>query len=308
MRGMKRLIALIVFLCVLVPQRAFLMESTNFKVLWDSLNTGGDDSGVSANYSLHDTAGEAGTGVGTSENFQVSSGYRAAEAATDVLTLTIRAQETSTQVTSTAFNATGPTVTVSAAGAFTVGDYIGAVENKGFSQKVATGRITGISGTMLTVDSWSGDQSSMSASPSGGDDFVYRLGGSTVSFGTVYQDSQQTVVAMTSVASTASAGYTVYAQTNQLLRSSAGGTIPATSDGVVTAGGDEYGAHVTGATGLNTTIDVGIDTTQRAIQSSSGVSTSTGDRIGMTYKLTVTNVTGLGDYSQNIFYTLTANY
>lgn len=54
---------------------AQVMQSTNFKMQSDSINTGGEPS-VSSNYRLEDTAGEVATGESSSSNFILKAGYQ----------------------------------------------------------------------------------------------------------------------------------------------------------------------------------------------------------------------------------------
>lgn len=70
----------IIFLSVvsilILPNPAFsLMESSNYKILFDSVNVGGGDS-ASTNYQLQDTVGEIATGNSSSTNFQMRAGYQ----------------------------------------------------------------------------------------------------------------------------------------------------------------------------------------------------------------------------------------
>ncbi len=57
------------------------MMSTNFKMIWDSLNSGGRF-GSSANYRLEDTVGGVGTGYSYSSNFDLHAGYQQLDSGT----------------------------------------------------------------------------------------------------------------------------------------------------------------------------------------------------------------------------------
>jgi hypothetical protein len=160
---------------------------------------------------------------------------------------------------------------------------------------------------VITVDAWSGDQESMSMVPSGGNDFVYRLGGTALAFGTVTAGAQNVSLAAVSVESTATNGYTVYVQADGALRST-GAAITSVSDGLVSVGSEEYGMSVTGTRAFAPGSDMAVTSTQRIIGQSSTVSAATGDRVGMTFKLSTTASTAAGSYGQVVYYTLTANY
>jgi hypothetical protein len=113
---------------------------------------------------------------------------------------------------------------------------------------------------------------------------------------------------MVSVESEIPSGYSVYLHANQLLQTEGGQAITLVSDGVVDGSSEEYGANVTGTRAYLADIDLPVTTTQRVIQTHSGLSVSPADRSAMSFKLTVTPTTLAGAYSQNVYYTLTANY
>lgn len=302
-----RFLFVVILFFLLLAQPGFGMSSASYQIDWDTLNAGGDDFASSLNYQLNDSIGGFAQGTSTGVLYGLQAGYRAAESTDEGLGLTLRAQESSTQVGYTAFSRLSKTVTVTSSGYLSVGDYIGVIENVGFSQRVAIGRVTTIASQLVTVDAWSGDQVSMSASPSGGDDVVYRLGGTALAFGTVSAGVQNTALAMASVTSTAIYGYTVYVQGDGLLRSG-GSSIAPVTDGAVSVGSEEYGMSVTGTRAFLSGIDLAVTSTQRIIEQHSSTSSAVGDRVGMTFKLSTTDSTTPGTYGQTIYYTLTANY
>lgn len=282
------------------------MSSINYEIMWDNFNEGGGEGSTSTNYSLSDTLGDQGTGFSTSTNFQLSAGYRIAE--DEALSFAVRGQTSASQVAYSAFDNALNTVTVSSAAGFSTGDYIAVIENSGFSQLVAVGRITGIAGTVISVDDFDGEGGGMSAVPAGGNDFVYRLASGAASFGTVEAGTEYVSVAMTSVGSSIATGYTVYIQANQELQNTLAQTMAEVSDGAVTSGVEEYGAEVVGSTSFGSGTDTGVTTTQRVIQTSGSSSGAVPDKVGMTYKLSITASTNPGTYTQNVYYTLTPNY
>ena len=194
----------------------------------------------------------------------------------------------------------------SAAG-FAVGDYIAVVENQGFGQLVAVGKISNIAGLVITVDQYAGDEGSMSASPTGGDDFVYRFSGAAIALGTVSPTAQAAAAALASVQSSVVSGYTVYVQADRQL-SNGTHNMSEVLDGAVSPGSEEYGASITGTAAVSPGIDIGVTTTQRAIQTNGAPSSSPADRAAMIYKLSIVSATPAGVYSHNVAYTLTANF
>jgi hypothetical protein len=261
----------------------------------------------STNYGLIDTIGDTAPGTSTSANYRLSAGYRAVDdqAALRFISLT---QANGTQTAYTAFSNGANTVTVTSAAPFSSGDHIVVVENKGFAQKIAIGKITNVAGLVLTVDVFSGDNLTMSPAPSGGDDFVYKLSGNFADFGTVTYGTENTAVTMNSVLTTGSSGYTLYANTNHDLQTTGAQTIANLADSAVSLGSEEYGISTTGTSALNIGYDFAVTTTQQAIMSRGGATPNNPDRLGVIYKLSVTPLTQAGTYSQDVTYTLTVNY
>lgn len=283
------------------------MSSTNFQVNWDSLNSGGDDISSSTNFRLRDTVGEQATGFSSSTNFTVSAGYRTGDAVEAILSFRIGTQENATQASYSAFSNAGKTVTVGTTSSYSNGDLIGVVENLGLSQIIAVGRITNISGSVITVDQWDGSPASLSASPSGGDDFVYRLGGFSAELGTLSASTGKTSLTATRVTSDATNGYTVYVNDDGNLRVNTSTFILDVSDGAVNVGSEEYGWRVFGTVATSTGQDYPFTTSTQAIQAQT-TSTSSEQRVGLVYKASISPATAAGNYSHIVFYTLTANY
>jgi len=261
---------------------------------------------TSTNYNLRDTLGEFGSGTGTSANYQLAAGYRVGEQP-DTLNLVIRSQEPSTVSAYSAFNTAGNSVTVSTVNVV-AGDYIAVVENVGFGELVAVGKVASILGNVISVDRFDGATSTMSAVPAGGNDFVYRVNGSAAAYGTLSVGAQNVSVTLSSVNTSIPTGYSVYLQANQRLQNGSAQAIADVSDGQVSPDAEEYGASTTGTTALLTAADFAIPTSTTAIQSRAARSVAPADRIAMVYKLSVTSSTNVGSYTQAVYYTLTANY
>ncbi len=291
----------------LIGTNVFAMSSTNYWIPWDTVNSGGSDVGSSTNYSIRDSIGGTVVGTSTSANYHLSQGYRVPEEA-NTLSYIVKAIGSTTSTYSAFTNGAGGTVTVGSASGFSAGDLIAVVENEGFGQLVAVGIISSIAGTTITVDQFEGDGGSMSASPSGGDDFVYLLDVNSFNFGTVSASTEHTAVVGTSVLTNVSTGYSVYVQANQELQNASAQVMAEVTDGTVSTGSEEYGAEVTGATAFGAGTDLGVTTTQRVIQTSASASGTTSDKVAMIFKLAITGSTNAGDYTQTVYYTLTANY
>ncbi len=282
------------------------MTSTNYLINWDSINVGGTDISTSSNYLMRDTIGEHATGISTSTNYEISAGYRVAGAAAPYLTFHIGTQQNTLYSTWTNFSSGGHTVDATTSTMFAVGDYIAIVENQGFAQLVAVGKITAINGSTITVDAWAGEPGSISAVPSGGDDYAYRLEGSTADLGMQSIVTENTSITATDVVSNASNGYTVTVQGTDYFRSGAN-IIQSVSDGVVTMGSEEYGIEAVGSLASGGGADVAIPVASPlTVQQSS--SAGSDDRIAVVYKLAVSPSTPTGDYSQTVVYRLTGNF
>lgn len=302
----NRFFAVAFIFYLLLGSRAWAMSSDNFQIPWDSVNSGGDDVSESTNYKVIDTLGESVAGAGDSASYKLTAGYRAGDSV--ALSFTLRAANPSTGAAYTAFDSVTKTVTLSSASGYSVNDYIAVVENRGFSQLIAVGRIVGITGDVLTVDGFAGEPSSLSVSPAGDDDLVYRLNLNAVAFGNVSTGSEHVAAAMVSASTNAAAGLSTYLQADQELRSTAGDIMDAVTDGSVTVGSEEYGAEQVGSTAVNAGVDLGVTTTQRVIQTTSAPSGAVADRVGINMKLSIAATTPSGTYSQNVFFTVTANY
>lgn len=300
-------IALFCALFLLPAAAVFAMTSTNYGINWDSVNFGGRDDATSTNYQLQDTLGELGSGVATSESYQLSAGYRLPDVDATSLSLTLGTQENSTRTTWTAFSNAGNTVTLSSVVGYATGSFIGVVENSGAAQLVAFGKITHIAGLLVTVDAWEGEPASISATPAGGNDFVYRMDGTAAELGTLSLNSVATSFTLTDIVSNLENGYTVSVQVDGNLRYATGTFITNVSDGAVSAGSEEYGGESVGSLATGTGQDFSFSSTStRNVQTS--VNAGDHDRSSVLYKLSISAGTASGNYGQTIFYRLTSNY
>lgn len=296
-------VILVAFFCL--NQAANAMTSTNFQIDFDSINSGGTDWSSSTNYFMNDTLGEQATGYSTSTNYTMHAGYRQADEYKS-LSFNVGAQENATKIAYTALTLTSPyTVTVNSTVGYSTGSHISVIENLGLSQKLLVGKITKILGNVLTVDKWDGDTGTISPSPAGGDDFVYKSDGTHVQFGTLAPFGGTTASVQTEVTTSAGLGYTVQVFSDDYFKS---GTdrIRDVDDGSITGDREEYGASVVGTNAVGVGSDFAVTTTHALIQSYS--SSAVNDRVGMNYKLFITYGTLAGSYTQNVTYLLTANF
>lgn len=285
------------------------MTSTNYSITWDSVNSGGDDSGTSANYRVQDTIGQPIAGVSTSSLYSLASGYRA-DTDPFALSFVLYGQDRSRNVAYTSFDDIANQVTVATTTEFTLGGYIVVIENEGLGQMFALGRVTSIVGNVLTVDGWSGgDSSLLSSVPSGGDDFVAPLG-PTSGFGEVQPNQGYVTFNFGSVLVSASSGYAIYFQADDSLRNGTGGVIEDVADGSVSGDAEEYGMALYGddvpvdLDGL----DIPVPTTTQRLIAQRDSRTMDGESFVALLKLMVTPTTPSGSYGQTLFFTLTANY
>ncbi len=281
------------------------MTSTHYSIPWDSVNTGGNEMGTSTSYSLYDTIGQPVSGSGTSTSYTLEAGYRGGS---DPFSLSFIAYGQSVSTRYQTFDIRSPGyVVVSSTVGFAVGDYIVAVQDRGYAALAAIGKITGMSGDILTVDEWDGDAALMDFTSTGNNDYVYKLDSASIPFGTITPGSELSALAGGSIYSSASSGHTVYIQASGPL-ASATGTIADVTDETVSSDAEEYGAEAIGLHAVSAGKDLGVTTTQRAIVSSLVPATSSPDRFLLLFKLGVTGATGLGDYSQMVYFTLTSNF
>lgn len=284
------------------------MTSTNFMINWSSVNSGGGDAGTSTSYLMRDTLGDQATGFSTSTNYTASAGYRAGDQDEGAsLHFKIGTQENATQVSYSFFSVSSSSVIVGSAASFAVDQLIGVAEDVGASQLVSVGKISDISGNVITVDRWDGATSTMSSIPAGSNDFVYRLEGSGASLGALSASVVKTSITATDVTSDAANGYTVSIYEDGDLRYTSTTVIFDVADASVTAGSEEYGWRPFGQRAANAGQDNAFTTTTKTLQQSSGLA-SDAERVGLVYKAAISNNTPAGVYAHVVYFVMTANY
>lgn len=280
------------------------MSSTNYKIFWDSINIGGDDAGSSTNYKLKDTLGDLATGQANSADYSLQAGYRIFDEE-PILNFSAKAQDNNSQISYTAFNNSGKTVTVLSATGYATGDPIVVIENEGANQLIALGQITNIASDIITVDAWEGNNASMSASPLGGDDKVYKLDSNAISFGTLNSSLVKTGVSQLEISTNASNGYTITIKENQNLQTLNGRDINDVADGAVSAGSEEYGIKTVGQDAQGSGDWAITGSSQNVALNNSRVNKR---RTGIIYKVSISSITAAGAYSHIVNYYATANF
>lgn len=306
MRKASFSIILAVFLVIAAPT-VWAMSSSNYQINWDSLNSGGDDTSSSANYSIQDTLGQAVSGQSSSANYKTYAGYRLPEGVETILVFNVYAQDDSTEVgiTNGGFSNVGKTVEVVDASGYLVDDYIGIVEDKGGDQEVAVGKITEINSNVITVDFWEGDNATMETIDAS-NDFAYVLSTHTVSLGTLNIGQVSAGISMIEVTTNAGSGYIAAVQENNNLALQAGGNdIDDVVDNNVDASGEEYGIETIGQDAQGAADWAITSLTQNIALDTSEVANR---RTIISYKAAIANDTVGGAYSHTVSYYCTANF
>lgn len=271
------------------------MTSTNYQIQWDELSSGGGSSS-SASYTLRDSAaGSSADNRASSASYSVDQGFRAG-LYDQVVDFVPYVEDRSTQVAATAFSAN--TVSVTTAAGFAVGDWIVIVRDEGATQEAAMGQITGISGSDITIRS---NYSGTAPVIDGTNDRVYKMSQSASNtIGSLATFVVSTQIVGWVASADVSQGFGVYAFTDGDLRSG-GNSIPAVTDGAVTAGSSEYGARAsdtTLATSTFDTQDTALSEIPALVGSASSSSLSTSGFL--TLKAAISGSQASGSYSQTL--------
>lgn len=282
------------FVSLLLAQAADAqMSSANYRIDWDTISVGGDSSSSSSSYILRDTVGGTAEGNSSSTSYSFDAGYRGG-VYDRVVDFRIFMQDRSSQVGASAIS--GSTVTVTSTSGFSVLDMVAIVQDEGASQSAAIGKISSISGSDLVIDALTGD----SLTIDGSNDVVYRLDGTSVSFGTLSTSAVSTALIAWEATGDVDDGFAVYIVEDTDITDTFE-TIPDVVDGAVTAGSSEYGARSSDATIASSTFD----TQDTAITSTPAViatqtSTSFNSRDFLTLKVAIGSNQAGGNYSQTL--------
>jgi hypothetical protein len=288
---------------ILAPFKAeSAMSSPSYQIEWDTLGNGGDDTSFSSSYTLRDTLGNI-IGEGNSASYIEEAGYRGG-IYDQTVSYNVLSQDTGSQVAATSL--AGNTVDVTTSTGFSIGDFIGVVENEGISQISGVGRVTSLTPTSLTVDFFESGVDSLVID--GTDDYVYLLSGDTLAFSALSPSSLSTALIGFEANADVTEGYSIYVTADGQLRNG-GEDIDAVSDGAVTIGQSEYGAKSSDDTlALSTfdTQDTAFTTTPRQIVSENAQTLN--DRNFITLKAAVAGNQLAGAYGQNLTFIFVGNY
>lgn len=278
------------------------MTSTNFEIRWDTVSTGGSDTGSSASYLLRDTAEVSVAGTGTSSSYQLEQGYRGS-IDDQLITFEVFAQDTASGRAATALS--GTTVTTSTSG-ITVGTLIVVIQDLGAAQVSAIGEVASIGVGTLTVDAWTNGGTQPTVD--GTNDYVYPVSSTSIALGTLSTSSISTAVVAFEVTAANDSGYTVQVFDDGNLRSGSN-DIDDVTDGSITAGSEEHGARSSDATLSGSTFDTA-DTA--ILTTAADVATETAakyeSRHFLTLKTAISTSTIAESYSQSIYLIASGNY
>jgi hypothetical protein len=278
------------------------MSSDNYQIQWDSIGQGGEDTSSSASYKVRDTFGTL-QGVGNSVSYREDSGFRAG-IYDPTVSFAVFSEDVSSQVGATALSAAG--VTVTSTSGYAIGDYFTVIQDQGASQIAAIGRITDITGSILVYDALR--DGGTAPTVDGSSDFVYRLSGSSLPFGTFSTSVLNTGIVGWDAAADVPDGYSVFLFEDQDLTTGSA-TIPDVADGTVTTGVNEYGARSSDTSVATSTFD----TQDTAITGSpqevaSRTDNSLKARDFLTLKVGIDSSQANGTYSQTLTFVFVGNY
>lgn len=294
------------FLIIMTPG-VLAMSSANYQINWDSINSGGDDVSSSANYTIQDTLGQAVSGQSTSANYDIRAGYRLPEGIEYFLAFDVQAQDGDSQVTvaNAGFDSNNKTVQVSDASGFSVGNFIGVIEDKGGDQEVAVGLITVINANTITVDAWEGDNATMTTID-GTNDYAYEMTTNLINLGQMTSSQISTGISMVDVSTNASGGYIVqFKEDHNLAISVPGPDFDDVGDANVDGNTEEYGVETIGqdAQGANDWAITGA-AQNVALDPAEAINR----RTIISYKAATDTGTVAGFYSHTVTYTCVATF
>ncbi|MBU1126711.1 MAG: hypothetical protein ABH826_01290 [Patescibacteria group bacterium] len=278
------------------------MSSSNYRIDWDNVGFGGDDTSSSASYNLIDSVGGNAVGQTDGTTLTLRSGYREA-GIEPVAEFTIYIQNKSSQVAALSISTT--TISVTDATGYAIGDMIAIIQNEGASQVANIGKITNVAANDIIIDYYS---SGVDPTIDGSNDFVYRLDGSSYSFGTLTNAIVSTGIVAWEVQADVDDGYGVYVYENDDLKSGSL-TINDVSDGTVSSGSTEYGGRSSDSSLATSTFD-SQDTafTQNMSLVGSRSSNSFASRDFVTLKAAIMGSQAAGTYSHTLYFIYVGDY
>jgi hypothetical protein len=278
------------------------MSSSSYLIRWDTVSTGGSDTSSSSSYLLHDTIVPSTAGRSTSISYTVDQGYRGG-ISERTITFDVFAQSLSSYFTATAL--VGNTVTSNTSG-LSVGNMVAVVQNVGVDQVAAMGKITSLTSSAVTVDSWKNNGTQPVID--GSNDYLYLLNGATLDFGTITDNTVETGIVGIDVTTDNTSGYVVEVYEDGELRYALE-TIDDVADGSVSAGFEEYGARSSDtsiASSTFDTADTALTTSYQDVATES--STSFDSRNFITFKIGTTPLTAVGTYAHTVTFIASGSY
>lgn len=128
----------------------------------------------------------------------------------------------------------------------------------------------------------------------------------TISFGSLSSGSVSTSSLNITVATTGNNGYTSTIKSDGPLKNIDNDTIPAVTDGSVTAGSEEYGMRTSGTDGQFNSSDTAITTSPQTFAQKN--TSTTGETTTLTFKTAISPTTPAGTYSQAVTIITTSGY
>ncbi len=300
---MNNYIVLVVFVGVFMYLQTVSaqMTSTNYQILWDSVNSGGLDISSSSSYQLYDTIGQSAQGRSLSTTYIQDAGYRSG-IYDQILSLNILGQSDASSRSATALSSL--TITTDPTG-LSVGDYVVVIQDRGASQVSGIGKIVSVGGSTITLDRLS--TSGTTPTIDGTNDYVYKLSGTTLSLGTITISTVQTALIGFNVTADLPSGYTLQIKEDGELRFGSY-NVDDVSDGTVSSGSEEYGARSSDLS-LSTTFDIQDSAMTSAYQEIvSSSSRKFDDRNFLTLKAGASGSSYSGSYSQTLSVILSGNF
>lgn len=279
------------------------MTSTNYKIQWDSVGVGGEDSSSSATYRVRDSL-EFIQDDGSSASYRVDAGYRGG-VYDPIVHFNVIAQDTASQVAATAITSTS--VDVTDATGYIVNDFIIVIQDEGLSQVAAMGKITSVAGLTLNVDFFQ-YATSLPVIDSA-NDYVYELTGSSTPLSSISPSTVATGIIGWDVDADVPTGYSVYVTENRDLQTAGGDTIDDVTDGAVTAASEEYGGRSSDLSLTGSTFDTADTAFATSLQQVASRSSATlRARDFLTLKVAGASTTVNGAYSHTLTVVFVGNY
>lgn len=279
------------------------MSSSSYQIRWDSVNTGGSDTGSSTSYQLRDTVEPTVAGRTSSASYNLDQGYRGG-VFDQVVSFDLRAQSFASVYTATSLSSL--TVTLTSVSGISVNDYVVLIQDRGVSQVSAIGKVTAIGASTITVDSFT--NSGTAPTIDGTNDYLYILSGATVSYGTLSDSFVSTAIISFEVSTDSASGYVVQVSDDGNFRSGSN-DVDDVTDGTVSEGAEEFGGRSSDTTLANSTFDTAdsaITTTRQDVVTRSSM--SIGDRSFVTLKASISTSTTAGSYGNVISFIASGNF